>query len=148
MENNGDCVSIILPIEPTGQQRPRFTRIGRFHKAYKSSKQKSEESKILALLYQYKPEMPIKQAVEVKIWAYLPIPRSWPKWKRKAALNGEIRPDKKPDIDNLAKQVLDCMNGVFWQDDKQVVSLAVEKWYSDQPRWVIAYRVLPEVSRR
>jgi len=130
-------IKIILPIEPTGQQRPRFTRIGRFHKAYKSSKQKQEESKILYFLYQHRPEKPFTQALNVKIDAYLPIPSSWPKWKKAAAQNNEIRPAKKPDIDNLAKQVLDSMNKIFWQDDKQIVGLIVRKFYDLNPRWEI-----------
>ena len=32
-----------------------------------------------------------------------------------------------PDIDNLTKLVLDACNGLFYQDDKQVVKLAVIK---------------------
>jgi len=137
-------IKIVLPIPPTGQQRPRFTRIGRFHKAYKSNKQKAEESKIMLLLYQYRPKQPLNEALNVQIDAFLPIPQSWPKWKKKAALNGEIRPTKKPDIDNLAKQVLDCMNQVFWQDDRQIVGLMVRKFYAMDPRWEIHIKKITE----
>lgn len=34
---------------------------------------------------------------------------------------------KKPDADNLAKAVLDGLNGVLWDDDAQVVHLSVTK---------------------
>lgn len=130
-------MQIIIPLPPSGQQRPRFTRIGKFHKAYKSSKQKAEENKITYFLYQHKPATPLTDALHVTIDAYMPIPSSWPKWKKIAAQNNEIRPTKKPDIDNLAKQVLDCMNGIFWQDDRQIVGLMVRKYYSQEPRWEI-----------
>lgn len=131
------AIKITLPIEPKGQQRPRFTRIGKFHKAYKSKQQKIEESKVLAFLYQQRPQEPWSCAIKVAIKAFLPIPKSWSQKKKLEALNNTLRPTKKPDIDNLAKQVLDCMNGVFWQDDKQVVELSVAKYYCQAPRWEI-----------
>ena len=37
-----------------------------------------------------------------------------------------------PDADNLAKILLDCMNGMFYDDDKQVVELNCIKRYIDQ----------------
>ena len=40
----------------------------------------------------------------------------------------------KPDLDNLAKIILDSLNGIAFDDDKQVVKLEVEKYYSDRPR--------------
>lgn len=39
---------------------------------------------------------------------------------------------KKPDLDNLAKPVLDALNGVLWVDDSQVCSLYVQKMYKQQ----------------
>lgn len=35
----------------------------------------------------------------------------------------------KPDCDNIAKAILDALNGVAYDDDKQVVRLHVEKEY-------------------
>lgn len=43
----------------------------------------------------------------------------------------------KPDCDNLAKSVLDSLNGLLYRDDGQVVKLVVEKWHAsgmEQPR--------------
>lgn len=34
------------------------------------------------------------------------------------------------DVDNLAKAVLDALNGVLWKDDRQVYSLEVKKYCS------------------
>ena len=39
--------------------------------------------------------------------------------------------DKIPDIDNLAKFVLDAMNGVFYKDDKQICQLHCSKNYTE-----------------
>lgn len=40
----------------------------------------------------------------------------------------------KPDADNAAKAVLDCLTTIgVWPDDAMVASLLVEKWYGDRP---------------
>lgn len=59
--------------------------------------------------------------VEVRITVRRALPKSTPK-------RVESEPDtKKPDADNIAKNVLDALNGVAWKDDSQIVSLAVVK---------------------
>ena len=40
------------------------------------------------------------------------------------------RPCKRPDIDNIAKIVLDAMNKLAYYDDVQVINLHVKKVYS------------------
>ena len=47
---------------------------------------------------------------------------------------GIIRPTKKPDLDNIAKAVLDSLNGIAYKDDSQIVSMVVSKKYSNRPR--------------
>ena len=46
---------------------------------------------------------------------------------------GMIKPTKKPDCDNIAKIVLDSLNGIAFMDDKQVVNLVVTKNYDSIP---------------
>ena len=45
-----------------------------------------------------------------------------------------IRPTKKPDVDNVAKSILDSLNGMAYKDDSQVVECIVRKWYADEPK--------------
>jgi Holliday junction resolvase RusA-like endonuclease len=54
--------------------------------------------------------------------------RYW-KAKREALLTGLVRPTKRPDADNILKNV-DGLNGVAWIDDAQLVSATVEKWWA------------------
>ena len=89
---------------------------------------------------EHAPNAPMDGPLEVTVDAYLPIPSSLSKLKREMAISGEIRPTKKPDADNLAKNLLDCFNGVFWTDDKNIVGLMVRKFYSDRPRWEVEIR--------
>ena len=52
--------------------------------------------------------------------------------KRKKLPAGMVPYTSKPDCDNLAKAVLDALNGVAWHDDAQIFNLLVEKWYVRQ----------------
>ncbi|WP_126284501.1 RusA family crossover junction endodeoxyribonuclease [Burkholderia stagnalis] len=80
---------------------------------------------------------PYDGAVHIDLVAYLPIARSWPKWKQQAARDGTLYPTKKPDLDNLEKSVTDGCNGVIYLDDAQIVEVYKAKRYSDNPHlWV------------
>ena len=61
------------------------------------------------------------------------VPASWSQKKRAAALQGDIRPAKKPDSDNVIKAVCDGMNGVVWKDDVQAVEGWWRKTYGETP---------------
>lgn len=53
-------------------------------------------------------------------------PKKMPEWL----------PTSRPDIDNLIKGVMDAMNGIFYTDDKQVVSLHVYKVWAEKEPYV------------
>lgn len=79
--------------------------------------------------------------LHLHINAYFEVPHSWPKWKAREALLGNILPTVKPDLDNIEKAVKDALNGVVWRDDTQVTSCLKFKTYSDRPR--VAVSVTP-----
>ena len=64
----------------------------------------------------------INGPVTVDLVFYLPRPKSRPKRDR--------WPDRKPDIDKLARAALDALTGVVLHDDAQVVNLGVTKRYA------------------
>lgn len=72
--------------------------------------------------------------LNMKVKAFFSIPKSVS--HKKAALMecGVIRPTKKPDADNILKIIADALNKVAYDDDSQIVSATVEKYYSNQPR--------------
>ena len=49
-------------------------------------------------------------------------------------LAGEVRYTKKIDADNLAKSILDALNGLAYDDDAQVCMLVVKKLYAEVER--------------
>lgn len=61
------------------------------------------------------------------------IPASWSKKRQKAAFDGDVKPTKKPDLDNIVKSLCDGMNGIAYVDDAQIVEMSVRKVYSETP---------------
>jgi len=56
---------------------------------------------------------------------------------RKAGLAKDAPRLPRPDLDNMAKAVLDSLNGVAWVDDSQVSRLVVEKSYGTEARTTV-----------
>ena len=129
-----------IPLEPTGQMRARHGVVNGHARTYKHANQKLAENRLLAFAVEHRPDEPMDGPLEVRIDAYMPIPASMTKFKKAQAKMGELRPTKKPDADNIAKHLLDCFNGIFWVDDKNIVGLMVRKFYSDAPRWEVEIR--------
>ena len=80
--------------------------------------------------------------VSARILAFFEPPKSISKKKRADMLERRIWPAKKPDSDNIAKVVLDALNGIAYHDDTQVISLTVAKVYSEEARLSITLRTL------
>lgn len=66
-----------------------------------------------------------------------PLLKSFSKAKREAAINQEILPIGRPDVDNYAKGVKDALNGIMYKDDSQITKLTVRKYYAEQPKVVV-----------
>lgn len=77
---------------------------------------------------------PDSEYVDLRVIAYYGIPASASKKRQRMMENGEIRPTKKPDIDNILKVVADSLNDRAYHDDAQVVDAQARKWYSRRPR--------------
>lgn len=84
--------------------------------------------------------------VEVLVRFHLPVPPSWPKWKKAAALDGRLRAQRKPDLDNYLKLLLDGLNGIWWKDDGQIWRMLVTKRYDAEPGTHVAAIFEPEVE--
>ena len=131
-----ELIHFVVPGKPFGKQRPRVACRGKFSKAYTPEKTKTYEN-LVKLFYaqESKGEMfPEDAELEIKIVAYYEIPKSVSKVKREKMLSGEIRPTKRPDIDNVAKAIYDSLNMVAYHDDAAIVETRVSKFYSDSPR--------------
>lgn len=73
----------------------------------------------------------IEGPVRLLVVAYMPIPAKTPKKLRAAMLEKSVRPETKPDCDNIIKTVADALNGIAYKDDKVVTDMAISKFYAE-----------------
>lgn len=132
-------IKLIIPGKPVAKARPRFYRKGNFVGAYKTSEQETEEGRFLIMAMKQlrvSGVSPVESGIPLRLSCtfIMPIPKSTSKKKSKQMIDGEIKHTKKPDLDNLIKFTKDCLNGVAWHDDSQVVEYgAMKKVYGDEP---------------
>ena len=130
-------MDFIVDGKPQGKQRPRFSRISKT--VYTPTKTAKYEKQIAKAYTDAGGKcIPADCYVSVSVSAFFPIPKSYSKKKREDCLERILRPDKKPDMDNILKVVLDALNKVAYEDDKQVVELIGRKYYteSDGYLWI------------
>lgn len=96
-----------------GKQRPRFAK----GHAYKTSDETLREEAIA---------MAFNEAGGIAAPKSVPVCVSILGLKKKPRQSGEAF-TAKPDADNIAKLVLDALNGKAWHDDAQIVELHVSK---------------------
>lgn len=122
--------------EIVGKARPRMnTYTG---KAYTPTKTKNYEYLVKqSFLLKYPNAEVLEGRASVSILALFQVPKSTSKKNSEKMLNKQISPTKKPDIDNIAKIVLDALNKLAYKDDTQVVDLNVAKEYADRERLII-----------
>ena len=124
-------VKFTVPGKPQGKARPRFnTYTGR---TYTQSKTGAYE-KLIALCFKQAGGKKLTGAVAIKIECFYQIAKSHTKAAKALMESGEIQATIKPDLDNVAKAVLDGLNGLAFDDDKQVVKLEVSKRYDHEAR--------------
>lgn len=122
-----------IPGKVQAKQRPRFSKSGI---VYTPKETRVYENFVRACYSdyanQYKWE-PYDGQLRAEVEVFIQVPKSDSKLKKQAKIIGEIRPTIKPDCDNLAKSILDSLNGLAYQDDRQIIELSVKKFYAEQP---------------
>ena len=144
-EMNGN---IEIDGDPIPQARPKVTLRGKYPHAYDPS---GEDKRQFAagVKARLPPSFaPIAAPLEVDLVFFCVRPKSH---YNKA---GNVKPifrflekASRPDLDNLAKFVLDALNNVVWVDDSQIVRLSVTKVYSDCPRTRVVWHVAQSISK-
>lgn len=126
-------MKFIIEGEPVAQGRPRATARNGHVRMYDPAKSRQYKDLVRSVAQRHVSE-PLDRPVVLIINVYRSIPKSFSKKARNLAAEGQIRPITKPDIDNYIKGILDGLNGVVWVDDNRIISLTVNKFYSDTPR--------------
>ena len=121
-----------IPGKVQAKQRPRFSKSGIVY----TPKETRVYEDFVRVCYsdyanQYQWE-PYDGQLRAEIEVFIQVPKSDSKLNKQAKIIGEIRPTIKPDCDNLAKSILDSLNGWAYRDDKQIIELSVKKFYAEQ----------------
>lgn len=125
-------VDFVIQGKVQAKQRPRFNRYS--GKTYTPNETIAYENWVkTCYLEKYKDKELMEKPLRVTIKAYFEIPKSTSKKRKQQMMDNEILPMVKPDTDNIAKGVLDSLNGIAYKDDKQVVELIVNKFYNNTP---------------
>ena len=111
--------SIIGTMVPKG--RPRATIRGEHAVVYTPKNTVQFEQYVKQAAAQYAPPKPLKGALMVSLSFFMQRPQS---------LANKVKyHTKRPDIDNLAKSVLDALEGVMYERDSQIYMLSLTKEY-------------------
>lgn len=120
--------------EPKGKGRPRFCRNTGHAITPKDTVNYETLVKMEYTQACGEQMFPGDAMLDMRIKAYYSIPKSASKKRHAAMLSGDIRPTKKPDMDNVIKIIADSLNKIAYRDDTQIVDCQVRKFYSEKPR--------------
>jgi Holliday junction resolvase RusA-like endonuclease len=133
-------ITFEIPGDPRGKGRPKFARRGAFTTTYTDDKTAAYEN-LVALaardVMQRQGQALMEGPVSVLVYCGFRVPASTAKSRVGQMLQHLILPLKKPDADNVAKAVLDGLNGVAYLDDTQVTDLTVIRRFDERPRVVV-----------
>ncbi len=125
-----NLLEIFVPGDPVAKGRPRVTSIAGPARTYTPAKTRNYEQLVaLAASQSFTPPQ-LDGPIEIWVRAVVRRPKSRPKKYR--------HPDKRPDLDNYVKSVLDGIQQAgVWRDDAQVCRIVATKEYprddSDRP---------------
>jgi Holliday junction resolvase RusA-like endonuclease len=117
-----------IPGKPIQLNRPRFSKYGVFH----DKKNREAKEHIIDMILQRDPVADIKphDPISVVITFVHARPK---KYLRQKDTIARIPKTTKPDIDNLVKMILDCLQRTpLLHDDKQVVMLCASDWWASK----------------
>lgn len=124
-------ITIEIPGKPIAKKRPKFSTRGKFVRAYND--QETEESLFLHHVGEQVSKI-LEGPLAIVLHFHMPRPKGHFGTGRNAGKLKAKAPEhhtSKPDVDNLEKFVLDCLNGVAWNDDAQIVSSTKRKFYTE-----------------
>jgi Holliday junction resolvase RusA-like endonuclease len=128
MQSEKRRVNLTIPGAPMGKQRPKV-----FNGHGVTPAKTVNYETLVKELYAVNKHPMLNGYISVHIVAYYEIPKSTSNKQRQRMLNMEVLPDKKPDLDNIAKIICDSLNGIAYSDDKQVICLTARKAYDEAP---------------
>ena len=136
-------ITISLQGPPQGKGRARAFMRGGHIGHYTPEKTRTYEGMIrTAAMQELGNRPPFDEPVDFELRAIFQVPASWSERKRQQAIVGDIKPGKKPDLDNIAKAWNDALNGVAYRDDALICRMMLEKRYGPRPLVVLTVKAV------
>ncbi len=135
-------MKIVLPGIPVSQARMKHSRRGNFINTY--DPKAKEKADIRQKLKAYVTHEPFNFP-RISFLFYMPIPSATPKKKLPLFQSGKLKHDKKPDVDNLIKLYVDCLDGIIIEGDQKVSLGPCLKLYSSCPCTIIWIQETTEI---
>ncbi len=114
----------VFNIDPQSASRPIVSKYGvRYSKNYTAFR------KAFKMIVMANKQDELRGTLSATILFYIAMPKSWSKKKREE--HRKQLHTSKPDIDNLAKAVLDGVSGQYFRDDSQIAILHTQKYWAE-----------------
>jgi Holliday junction resolvase RusA-like endonuclease len=122
----GETIKFVVNnFEAVPKGRPRFAISNGGGHSYTPPKTRVAEQELVLLSRRYAPSSPFDCPLAVRLEFKISRPKK------------PSREFPRPDIDNYIKLVFDAYNGIFWNDDKQIVKVVATKEYTEQTPCII-----------
>jgi len=130
-------IFIKIPYEVTPASRPRVTKYGTFY----SKNYTAFREVVSKWLSEKKVMNKLEGAIKAQVLFYMKTPKSWSKKKTEKAHEKYHISNK--DIDNFQKSIFDILQGIYYDDDSQIVSVNAEKrWHKNEGHILIVLKEL------
>jgi len=146
------AISFAIHGIPKGQPRARATVAGKHARVYHPTDgpDANWRSDVYVAALANRPPAPFDGPVWLALCFFLPRPKGHFGTGKNAGVVKDSAPEfpvPKPDLDNLAKLVMDVLTNLgYWRDDCQVVELRVSKDYREPAGCLVHLRSGPFVS--
>lgn len=128
-------IEFTIPGSPKGKARHRTTKTGINY----TPKETTQYENLVRMMFKQRyTGAPCNGLVTALIVACFPIPKATTIKNRSLMNERRLKPQKKPDCDNIAKIILDSLNQIAYRDDSQVCGLTVFKVYDKTPRVIVS----------
>ncbi len=136
-------MKIVLPGDPIAQIRMRYSGRNGIGRMY--DPREKEKRKLKADIAGKSGNSPLLIHPFISFIFHMPIPKSIPKRLLPLYQSGFLKHEKKPDVDNLVKLYLDCLDPIVFDGDQKVTLGSCVKLYHSEPKTIIMLSETKEV---
>ena len=131
--------SFFIAGTPIPKGRPRAAARGKHTILYTPKATKEYEDHVAEVASKHIPETGIITGpITISLVFFLKAPKKYTKKMNTPHVT-------RPDVDNLAKAILDGLEGILYENDAHVTTLYAHKCYRDKPRVTVSVSELVEV---